>query len=82
VRLVRKGKARISRTLVIIEGLVDHGLIDDETFSKAMEVLSSMNESQDLIEKWYRLIITTNHGTADYCSKPPRATGTGPATRL
>ena len=71
VRRVREGKARISRTLVIIEGLVDHGLIDDETFSKAMELLKSMNESQDLIEKRYRRILLQTR-TADYLSERRR----------
>jgi hypothetical protein len=54
---VREGKARISRTLAIIEGLVDHNLIDEEAFSKAMDVLDTMNESQYLIERWYRRIL-------------------------
>jgi hypothetical protein len=40
-RSVREGKARIDRTLAIIEGLIDFGLMDQERFSKAMEVLSS-----------------------------------------
>jgi hypothetical protein len=64
VRRVREGKARISRTLAIIQGLVGHGLMDEETFSKAMEVLSTMNESQRLIEQWYRrILLQTSHPT-------------------
>jgi hypothetical protein len=63
VRRVREGKARISRTLAIIEGLVDHDLMDEETFSKAMKVLSTISESQALIEQRYRRILsqTSNH---------------------
>ena len=53
-RRLREGKARIDRTLAIIEGLIDHGLMDQEMFSKAMGVLSTMRESQVLIEERYR----------------------------
>ena len=59
-RRVREGKARISRTLAIIEGLIDCGLMDQETFSKALEVLSTMRESQALIEQRYRRITSEN----------------------
>jgi hypothetical protein len=59
---VREGKARISRTLAIIEGLVEHDLMDEETFSKAMDLLDTMNESQRLIEQWYRrILLQTSH---------------------
>ncbi len=57
-RRVREGKARISRTLAIIEGLVEYDLMDEETFSKAMEVLSTISESQALIERRYRRILS------------------------
>ena len=53
-RRVDEGKARIDRTLAIIEGLIDHGLMDQEMFSKALGVLSTMRESQVLIEERYR----------------------------
>jgi hypothetical protein len=59
VRRVREGKARISRTLAIIEGLVEHDLMDEETFSRAMEVLNTISESQALIEQRYRHILST-----------------------
>src|SRR5215469_10751580 len=36
-RRVREGQARIYRTLVVIERLIDCGLMDEETFSKALE---------------------------------------------
>src|SRR6516162_6215637 len=59
---VREGKARISRTLAIIQGLVEHDLMDEETFSKAMEVLNTIAASQALIEQRYRHILsTTSH---------------------
>ena len=62
VRRVREGKARISRTLAIIQGLVEHDLMDEETFSKAMEVLNTISESQALIEQRYQQILsTTSH---------------------
>ena len=57
-RRVREGRARVSRTLAIIEGLIDCGLMDQETFSKAMEVLSTLRESQDLIEQRYERILS------------------------
>jgi hypothetical protein len=62
-RRVRQGKARISRTLAIIEGLVEYGLMGEETFSKAMEVLRTISESQALIEQRYQRMLsqTSNH---------------------
>jgi hypothetical protein len=53
---VREGKARISRTLAIVEGLIDCHLMDQEMFSKVLGVLSTMRESQALIEEQYRLV--------------------------
>jgi hypothetical protein len=47
-RRVDEGKARIDRTLAIVEGLIDCGLMDQERFAKAMEVLSTLRESQVL----------------------------------
>jgi hypothetical protein len=61
VRRVREGKARISRTLAIIEGLCDHDLMDEETFSKAMEVLSTISETQALIEQRYQILARTSN---------------------
>ncbi len=57
-RRVREGKARISRTLAVIEGLVDRDLMDEETFSKAMEVLDTISKSQALIEQRHRQILS------------------------
>ena len=37
-RRIREGRARIDRTLMIMEGLIGHGLMDQEQFSKAWEV--------------------------------------------
>jgi hypothetical protein len=53
---VREGQARISRTLAIIEGLIDCHLMDQEMFSKSLGVLSTMRESQVLLEEWYRRV--------------------------
>ena len=53
-RRVREGKACISRTLAIIEGLIACSLMDQETLSRALGVLSAMRESQLLIEQRYR----------------------------
>jgi hypothetical protein len=55
-RRVCEGRARISRTLAIVEGLIDCGLMDQEMFSKVLGVLSTMRESQVLIEERYRLV--------------------------
>ena len=57
-RRVHEGKARINRTLAIIEGLIDCGLMDQERFSKAMEVLSTLRDSQVLIEQRYKRILS------------------------
>ena len=57
-RRAHEGKARINRTLAIVEGLIDSGLMDLERFSKAMEVLSTLRESQVLIEERYKRIST------------------------
>jgi len=62
-RRVHEGKARIDRTLAIIEGLIDRGLMDQERFSKAMEVLNTLRESQVLIEERYKRILSQ-------CSNP------------
>jgi hypothetical protein len=64
-RRVREGKARITRTRAIIEGLNDCGLMDQETFSRALGVLSTMRETQALIEQRYR-------GTFSQCSEAPQ----------
>ena len=55
-RRVHEGKARINRTLAIVEGLIDSGLMDLESFSKAMEVLSTLRDSQTLIEERHKRI--------------------------
>ena len=55
-RRVHEGKARINRTLAIVEGLIDSGLMDLERFSKAMEVLSTLRDSQTLIEERHKRI--------------------------
>ncbi len=55
-RRVREGQARIGRTLAIIEGLIDCHLMDQEMFSKALGVLSTMRKSQDLIEERHRRV--------------------------
>jgi hypothetical protein len=62
-RRVREGEARISRTLAIIEGLIDYGLMNEETFSKALGVLSTIRESQVLLEQRYQRILSQ-------CSNP------------
>jgi hypothetical protein len=62
-RRVREGQARISRTLAIVEGLIDCGLMNAEMFAKVLGVLSTMRESQALIEEQYRLV-------ASQCSAP------------
>jgi hypothetical protein len=53
-RRVREGKARIDRTLAIIEGLIDCRLMNEEMFSKALGVLSTIRESQVLLEQQHR----------------------------
>ena len=57
-RRVREGQARIYRTLVVIERLIDCGLMDEKTFSKALEVVSTIRKSQALIEQRYQRIVS------------------------
>jgi len=59
-RRVHEGKARINRTLAIVEGLIDSGLMDLERFSKAMEVLRTLRDSQTLIEERYKRMSSEN----------------------
>jgi|SRR5215467_5248610 len=58
-RRVREGKARIDRTLAIMEGLIEHGLMDQEQFSKAWEVLITLHDSQILLEQLHRRMSET-----------------------
>ena len=51
-RRIREGEARIDRTLAVIEVLIDHGLMDQEQFSKAFAVLTT--RSQTLLEQLHR----------------------------
>jgi methylphosphotriester-DNA--protein-cysteine methyltransferase len=53
-RRIREGEARIDRTLAVIEGLIDHGLMDQEQFSKAFAVLTTLHDSQTLLEQLHR----------------------------
>jgi hypothetical protein len=57
-RRMREGQARIYRTLVVIERLIDCGLMDEKTFSKALEVVSTIRKSQALIEQRYQRIVS------------------------
>jgi len=50
-RRARDGKARIDRILAIMEGLIEHGLMDQEQFSKAWGVLITLHDSQTLLEQ-------------------------------
>ena len=63
-RRVREGKARISKVLAIIEGLIDCGLMNEEMHSKALAVLTALRDSQVLLEQRYRRTSDiTNLGT-------------------
>src|SRR5262245_30757291 len=53
-RRVREGKARIDRTLAVMEGLIEHGLMDRDQFSKAFAVLTTLHDSQVLLEQLHR----------------------------
>src|SRR5262245_54188017 len=53
-RRVREGAARISRFLAVIERLIDHRLMDQEKFSKAVAVITAMRDSQVLLEELHR----------------------------
>jgi len=53
-RRIREGRARIDRMLMIIEGLIDKGLMDQEQSSKALAVFATLHDSQVLLEQSYR----------------------------
>jgi len=53
-RRIREGDARINKILAVIERLIDHGLMDQEKFSKAVSVLTAMRDSQVLLVRLYR----------------------------
>jgi hypothetical protein len=58
-RRIREGKARIDRTLAIMEGLIGHGLMDQEQFFKAWGVLITLHDSQILLEQLHRRMSET-----------------------
>ena len=53
-RRVREGEERIGRILAVLERLIDHGLMDEEKLSMAVAVLTTMRDSQVLLEQYYR----------------------------
>jgi len=53
-RRIREGEERISRILAVLERLIDHGVMDQEKFSRAVAVLTTMRDSQVLLEQHYR----------------------------
>jgi hypothetical protein len=55
---VQVGAVERIREIMHAEGLIDCGLMDQERFSKAMEVLSTLRESQVLIEERYKRILS------------------------
>jgi len=53
-RRIREGRARIDKTLMIIEGLIAKGLMDQEQYSKALSVFATMHDCQVLLEQLHR----------------------------
>jgi hypothetical protein len=53
------GRERITRVLAIIEGLMEHGLRDQEMFGKALSVLTNSSEAQRVIE-WSNAIASAH----------------------
>ena len=53
-RRIHEGRARIDRATIIIEGLLDNGLMNVAKFSKAMAVLTTLQDSQVLLEQLHR----------------------------
>jgi hypothetical protein len=53
-RRIRAHEGRIERMLAVIERLSDQGLMDQETLSKAVAVVTAMRDSQVLLEQLYR----------------------------
>ena len=51
VRRVWEGRERITRVLIIIEGLLEHGLMDRHKLSRALSVVDTMCEAQRLVEQ-------------------------------
>src|SRR5262249_47862812 len=55
-RRVREGRARISRVLAIIEGLIERDLMNEKAHYKAMAVLTALRQSQTLLEQLSRRV--------------------------
>jgi hypothetical protein len=52
-RRVRECTETIARLSSVVDGLMGHGLIDQERLSRALSVLGNMREAQRLIEEHY-----------------------------
>jgi hypothetical protein len=50
------GQQRIAKISSVIEGLVELGLIDQERLSRARSVITTMRESQRLVEEHYQAV--------------------------
>ena len=55
-RRIREGRVRLDRTASIIDGLIDNRLMDQETFSKAFAVFTTLHDSLVLLEQHHRLM--------------------------
>jgi hypothetical protein len=50
-RRVREGRERIAKISNVIDGMVEHGLMDQEQLSRALSVVTNMREAQRLVEQ-------------------------------
>jgi hypothetical protein len=57
------GRERITRVLAIIERLMKHGLMDQETLARALSALANMPKAQLLVE-WSNAVAATHCAVA------------------
>ena len=52
-RRIRECSETVARLSSVIDGLIGHGLIDQERLSRALSVITNMREAQRLLEQCY-----------------------------
>ena len=61
-RRLREGRERIARLSNVIEGMVEHGLMDQERISQPLSVIRNMREAQRLVEQCYEAMSLGSNG--------------------
>jgi hypothetical protein len=61
-RRIRECRKTVARLSSVIDGLMGHGLIDQERLARALSVLSNMREAQRLVEERYEAMSPGSNG--------------------